>query len=113
MQRRPKHGFSISFYANLLLPKSLRTLFVIPSKRDRQEEKEDQIRRKKTIRKMYKIPNTPKLGFAKEERTSNGLRIRRIRQKEKCTKYQTKRSYALQNKKVERVTFSVKIEIER
>jgi hypothetical protein len=57
----------------LLLPKSLRTLFVIPSERDRQEEKKDQIRRKKTKRKMYLIPNTTKLGFAKEERTSNGL----------------------------------------
>jgi hypothetical protein len=72
-QRRRKYGFSISFYGNLLLPKSLRTLFVIPSERDRQEEKEDQIRRKKTERKMYKIPNKNKLRFAKEERSSNGL----------------------------------------
>jgi hypothetical protein len=72
-QRRPKHGFSISFYGNLLLPKSLRTLFVIPSKRDRQEEKEDRIRRKKTKRKMFKISDKMILRFSKEESTSIGL----------------------------------------
>jgi hypothetical protein len=74
-QRRLKHGFSISFYDNLLLPKSLRPLFVIPSKRDRQEEKEDGIRRNKTKRKMYYIL---KLHFAKEESTSIGMMKKRV-----------------------------------
>jgi hypothetical protein len=61
---------------------------------------------------MYKLPNTTKLGFAKEERTSNGLRIRRNKTKRKMYKIpEIKRSYALQKKKVDRVTFSVKIEI--
>jgi hypothetical protein len=35
---------------------------------------------------MYKIPNTTKLGFAKEERTSKGLRIRRNKTERKMYK---------------------------